>query len=219
MTNKGIADELNISTRTVGGRRVCAADGTLLALSLAPGHRARLGRGDFGGHRDLEGDIKAGRTAWSHLRKLERSTKSPQSGDLTPLVLWALNPGNPHKPPLEVTFPLGGPPLELLLDVPGVSGTARAAAVARAATAVATTIGDLHSHAFWCKVQWRLLGAGGATTPRHRFRALYNLIGRTAVDAREGFARNPGRLAVTRLKQWEAWRLAQQPPARRSTRS
>lgn len=210
----------HVSARTVGGRRVAAADGTLLALSLTPGHRARLGRDDFGGHRDLDRDIQEGKTAWNYLRKLERSVQAPGKPDTTPLVLWALNPGNPQKAPLEVTFPLSGPPLELLLDVPGVCGAARADAIARAATAIATTIGDLHSHRFWCKVQWRLLGTGrDPEALRYRFRVLHDLIGRTAVDAREGFARNPGRLAVSRLQKWEAWRLIGQPQARMPTRA
>ena len=188
----------HFSSRSVAGRSVVRADGTIFALSFNTDHQARLGIGDYGGHRDLDADIREGRTVWNFLRNLERSLScSTTQLQLEPLIMWALRPGNLTETPLALTFPSTAPLLELLLDVPGADSSARAEAVGRAARATCAALGDGHSFEFWCKVQWQLLRS---PTPAQNFSALFLTLQRAVTDGREGFARNAAALAVRRLR-------------------
>lgn len=193
----------HISGRTVGGVKVASADGTLIAVSLAPGHKARLGPDDYGGHRDLDSDIKAGKTAWNYLRELERSLPASTDWNLKPLMIWALALGNLREPPLEVTLSVPELVLELIMDVPKASRNTCREAVERAAHAICNALGDQHSHRFWCKIQWQLLRRADTLSTEHYFNVLFGIIQRVVIDAKEGFARNPAKLAVSRLMQWD----------------
>lgn len=194
------------SSATFEGESCTRADGTLIAVSLKPGTQAKLCIHDFGTYRDLDADRRAGRTAYRYCRQLRESLKPPLTQwVLKPLLIWALAPGHFHSLPLNVTLSLPSLALETILDVPSVDFSERCKAVELAAGAVAANLADGQSHRFWCDVLWRLLRLHDQGRAEGSFGVVYNVVKRCVIDAREGFARKPGALAQSRLKQWQGW--------------
>jgi len=194
------------SSATMEGESCTRADGTLIAISLRPETWAKLSIHDFGTYRDLDADRKAGRTAYRYRKQLRQSLKAP-TGQwlLKPLVIWALAPGHFYSLPLDVTLSLPTLALETILDVPSVDFSERCKAVELAAGAVAANLADGQSHRFWCDVLWRLLRLHDQGRAEGSFGVVYNIVKRCVIDGREGFAREPGKLAHSRLKQWVGW--------------
>ncbi len=194
------------SSATFEGESCTRADGTLIAISLRPGTQAKLDINDYGTYRDLDADRRAGRTAYRYRTELRESLKaSTGQWGLKPLVIWALAPGYCHSLPLDVTLSLPSLALETILDVPAVDFSERCKAVELAAGAVAANLADAQSHRFWCDVLWRLLRLHDQGRAEGSFGVVYNVVKRCVVDAQEGFARKPGALAQSRLKQWQGW--------------
>lgn len=207
LKDAGLIDyRANKSTATVDGERVTRADGTLIAVSLKLEAPARIGVYDFGSYRDLDADRKAGRTAYRYRQQLRESPKTPSSQwILKPLLIWALAPGHFHNLPLDVTLSLPGTALETILDLPSVSFSDRCTAVETAAGAIATQLADGQSVRFWCDVLWRLLRLHDQGRAMGGFGVVYHVVNRCAVDRGEGFAKRPGALAQSRLRQWAGW--------------
>lgn len=191
------------------------SDGSVWAVRLRPvgGRAARVGYGDLKRqHRNLSGDIEAGRTVWADMRQ-SKDLSSREGVDLNYIRRWALSPTG--KNPVTVdcrTAPQRN--LEAVLDVRYVVRAERSAAVSLAAEALAAALADRGGLNFYRRLLWQLLrrADAGGEAPFHQ---VYEQARRAAVDAQEGFARRPGALFVSRLKGapwWEAVR--RQPPVR-----
>ena len=206
----------NKSTATVGEERCTRADGTLIAVNLKPGTSARLGIHDFGSYRDLDADRLAGRTAYRYCEQLRESPKTSTGGwKLRPLLIWALAPGHFYNLPLEVTLSLPTLALEAILDVPSVAFSERCKAVETAAGAIAANLADGQSLRFWADVLWRLLRLHDQGRGEGGFGVVYHVVNRCLTDRREGFAKKPGALAQSRLRQWAGWEELQRVELRR----
>jgi DNA-binding transcriptional ArsR family regulator len=194
------------------GRTV--ADGSVWAVRLRPvgGCKARVQYDDLKrSYRDLGGDVKAGRTCWAAMRQSKDNSSRGLNLDL--ILCWALPPVD--KTP--VTFDCRTAPrrdLEVVLDVHHAPRFTRSAAVDLAAQALAAALSDQGGTNFYRRVLWQLLRRSDATGDDYSY-AVYLTAQRASVDAQEGFARRPGALFVSRLKNapwWdEVWR---QPPTR-----
>jgi len=194
------------SSATFEGESCTRADGTLIAIALRPGTQAKLGIHDYGNYRDLDADRRAGRTAYRYRSQLRESLRTSKGQwGLKPLIIWALAPGHFHSLPLDVTLSLPSLALETILDVPAVDFSDRCKAVELAAGAIATNLADGQSHRFWCDVLWRLLRLHDQGRAEGSFGVVYHVVKRCVIDAQEGFARKPGALAQSRLKQWQGW--------------
>ncbi len=195
------------------GRTV--ADGSVWAVRLRPvgGCKARVQYGDLKrSYRDLGGDVEAGRTCWAAMR--QSKVTSFKGLDIQKILAWAIPPSNLEIP---VTFDCrkaSRHDLEALLDVQHAPREARGGAVDLAAQALAAALSDQRGMNFYRRLLWQLLRRCDAGGGDH-FYAVYLAAQRASVDAREGFARRPGALFVSRLKAapwWdEVWR---QPPTR-----
>jgi hypothetical protein len=192
------------------------ADGSVWAVRLRPvgGRRARVGYSHLKRqHRNLAGDIAAGRTVWAAMRQ---SRELPSRGvvQLEFIRRWALPPQD-SKPPLRSDCRTGGRrSLEAVLDVPHVEKGERSAAVTLAAEALATALRDRGGVDFYRRLLWQLLRRSDAGRGDH-FHAVYLAAVRAAVDSSEGFARKPGALLVSRLKRASWWsEVMNGPPTR-----
>jgi hypothetical protein len=90
--------------------------------------------------------------------------------------------------------------LESIFDVPAVRKQDRAEMVYNAAKALTVALRDDDSTRFYCALLWGLLrlkdrGAGDY------FQSLYLMATRARTDSLEGFARKPGALFTSRVKQ------------------
>lgn len=167
--------------RTTSGGETRAA-GTLFAVRLKPGGRARLAYGDFKHPwRDLDGDRAKGRTAWAWVQADQRPSYNV-------LLAWALGervaPG--EKPPLM-------PELYDIRDLPGKLPHEVAGMVTALADYLARLLDDRHSRRFYAKLLWRVVYL------ELKPDALINQVERVRTDAKEGWARKPGALLATRL--------------------
>lgn len=182
-------------------------DGTLFAVSLKKGHRARLRYEDLKHKwRDLSADIASGtRTAWAFLQGLQ--SKKPKEREVTQdhLVSWAVNPGLFDKKPVKSDCKGGLQEyvysLDLLSEAHPKDRREMVDTYARALAAGFLDGSNLH---FWHKVLWQALrkeweGVG----------ALYQLqqaLTRLMADVEEWQGlRSPGALLVARLKAAGVW--------------
>lgn len=182
-------------------------DGTLFAVSLKPGHRARLRYDDLKHKwRDLAGDIASGtRTAWSVLQGLQSKKPKDRVVSQAQLVAWAVNPGQIDKTP--VTSDCKGDLQEYVYSLDLLSDThprRRAEQVNQYAQALAAGYGDSSNLNFWRWLLWRALDAEWRGIP-----ALYQLQNaltrlRADVDEWQGLKR-PGALLVARLRECSIW--------------
>lgn len=182
-------------------------DGTLFAVALKPGHRARLRYEDLKHPwRDLAGDIASGtRTAWAILQGLQ--SKSPRERVVTQsqLVAWAVNPGKIEQNPAmsDCKAPLS----ETVYSLPLLAEThpkERAALVDSCARALAYGFLDAHNLNFWRKLLWESLHREyeGLDT----LRKLANALTRLSADIEEWKGlRSPGALLVFRLRESGLW--------------
>jgi hypothetical protein len=188
------------------------SDGVIWQVKLYPdqGSPAHLSYQDLKcEYRDLAADIASGRTAFNEMQQ-SSPDRSNELEVVSKILAWTLPPSF-SKTPLDMT--VAGPApvaLEAVLDVEHASrkGPERRELVDAGAQAIAYTLGDQRSLGFYRKLLWNLLRARDYLG-LYQFQALYYAVVRVRADYREGFARSPGALLVSRLKRWESWEAVQ----------
>jgi hypothetical protein len=194
------------------------ADGSVWAVRLRPvsGRRARVGYGDLKrSYRNLSGDIEAGRTVWAAMRQ-SKDNPTNEGINLNHIRRWALPPLS-SEPPIASAVDWrtsGRRSLEAVLDVPHAGREARSAAVSLAAEALAAALSDRGGVMFYRRLLWQLLRRSDAGRGDH-WQSVYLAAVRASTDAAEGFARRPGALLVSRLKDAPWWsEVWDAPPVR-----
>lgn len=181
------------------------ATGTLFAVSLKPGHSARLRWFDLKHQwRNLQADTESGtRTAWKFLQGLQ-SHPSVKTACGTALKAWAVKPGNTLKPVTNDCKPAAAEyvySLDLLSDT---HPRRRAESVDRYARALASGYGDHTNLNFWRWLLWRAIE--GDHRGEGTLYQLQNALTRLKADIDEWKGlKAPGALLVHRLKQAGIW--------------
>lgn len=184
-------------------------DGTLFAVALKPGHRARLRYEDLKHKwRDLAADIASGtRTAWAFLQRGVNSQSQSQKVHvgLQNLKAWAVRPGTTESPVKKNDCK--GQTQEYVYSLDLLSTThprRRAESVDQYAQALAAGYGDSTNLNFWRWLLWRCLDLERDGLP-----ALYqlaNALTRLRADVEEWEElKRPGALLVKRLKEVGIW--------------
>jgi DNA-binding transcriptional ArsR family regulator len=211
----GLVDARGHKT-TINGWAV-RCDGTLWSVKLLPhkGSRARLRYDDLKAqYRDLEADIDAGNTVYAQTR--QSSTGEANVVTLESLLVWALPPVRTEN---SVTLTVASDErlsLEILLDVPFIPKQGRREAVDKAARALAQHLTDAGSLNFYRYLVWQLLRLH--QQGRDYLLAVYQMVLRATADHREGFAKRPGALFVSRLKPCSLWAEIREVPLVRVAR-
>ena len=175
----GIVDARVWRTTSGGETR---AGGTLFAVRLKPGTRARLAYDDFKyPWRNLDGDRARGRTAWAWIQ-------SGQRPGYDVLLAWALGE---RVAPGEEPAPI--PALYDIHALPGMLPHEAAGMVTALAEYLARRMNDDHSRAFYAKLLWKVVYL------EFRPEVLITQIERVLKEAEEGWVRNPGALLSSRL--------------------
>lgn len=182
-------------------------DGALLCIRLDGFKRAQLTRFDFQETpRDLQADIKRGHTVYKLLKQFEES-QDPQEKpeDITPLILWSLNPSGLFSP-LKADSSgfadmLGGDYPTGILDL--ACSRDRNHNVDRTAHHLVHCLRDTGSLNFYRRLLWQLLRAKDRGWDF--FGTVYHAVVRVMADKRESFARKPGALLIARLKDSACW--------------
>jgi hypothetical protein len=193
--------------------------GTLFQVRLNPigGSKARLSHDDMKHKwRDLDQDVKRKRTAYRQLRDgLQQSIKpSTDELDISRLLEWTLPPYAHQSPVTSDCCKTRQASLETLLDVKHARKEERNSMVALAAEALSQALSDGSSVSFYQKLLWQLLRRFDATGEDYSYQ-VYLMVQRARTDALEGFARKPGALFVSRLKDAPFFdEVMRQPPAR-----
>jgi DNA-binding Lrp family transcriptional regulator len=203
---RGLVEHREHKTTLNGQTRT---DGTLWAVRLTPtrGKRVRLSYEDMKhSWRDLEGDVKRGRTAFNEMKQSKKP--KDQQEIIKNLLSWALPPQN-QETPLSLTVSRAP---EAIFDLPYAAKEERGEMVNAVAAGICHHLGD-NSLNFYRRLLWQLL----RLHDRHQdyFAAVHDAIIRAGVDKREGFARKPGALLVSRLKESGLWELLRSTPAYR----
>lgn len=199
-------------------------DGTLWAVKIRnlEGQGAKLTWDDFKTKwRDLEGDRRAGRTAFNETREPEMNeTEGVQQSERTEdiqrivkeITAWALPPALAETPlPLTVA----NHPREALcvvLDVPFADFAERGRMIELAAATVAAVLGANHEQ-FYRWLLWQMLRLHDQG--QDYFPAVYQMLLRAAHDKAEGFSRNASALFTSRLKESNYWELLKATPQTR----
>ena len=180
-------------------------DGTVILIRLLPGKARALTHEDLAHPwRDLEADIKKGRTARHRFSGDVSQSKNIKRGKLLLEVLkdWALAPVVKAKVPLS-DWDTGGAPLRVrvrnaLMDVRLAERPLRRDLVESAARLLAHALADPHSLEFYAALLWGALRR--YDQGEDLFNALATEFERVLVDREEGFARRAGALLVSRLR-------------------
>ena len=188
-----------------GNRSAARIDGLVLAVSMKPGHTARLHHDDLAHQwRDLEADRKAGRTAWAARQHLmSESVKDPETVTNQVLRQWAVAPGFFTSLPLNTDSDIAPRTVQdvvytlpLLGDIPPRE---RPALVGKLAHALAHGLNDHHSRAWYASLIWQALEAEQNGIPA--LQPLAALLARLWADCGEWQAlRRPGALLAARLR-------------------
>jgi hypothetical protein len=192
--------------------------GTLWAVRLRPGggRAAKVTHDDLKHRwRDLDADVRRGRTVYRQLRADDATIKGPLEGsvDLELIRAWALSPTR-STPVISDSCTRARVSLEAVLDVPHAQRGERNRVVELAAEALAQALADRRGVNFYRRLVWQLLRRADAGGGEH-WHAVYEQARRAAVDAAEGFARRPGALFVSRLKGAPWWdEVMRGPPVR-----
>lgn len=192
--------------------------GTLFMIRLDParGSKAKLSFGDMKHKwRDLDKDVKAGRTSYRDLQRESHTEESTSLGfDLDKLLFWTLPPQHSESPLQHVCDSLRRIDLETLLDVKTAPKEERNVMVKLAAEALATALADANSVNWYQKLLWQLLRRFDSTGDDYSYQ-IYLAAQRAAIDRSEGFARRSGALFHSRLKKadWFEW-VMNAPPNR-----
>lgn len=180
--------------------------GTLFAVSLKPGHTARLRWLDLKHkHRDLQADTMANKSAWKFLQGLPlQSLPKVESACSTALKAWAVMPGTTSTTRLSDCKGGVADTVYALDLLPSTHKSRRAELIDRYALALATGFLDASNVNFWRKLLWDALKRDweGLGTIHKLQSALTRL--RADVDEWKQLER-PGALLVHRLKQCGLW--------------
>ncbi len=194
------------------------SDGSVWTIRLTPtwGSAARVPF-DYlkRSYRCLGDDIAAGRTAFRQMRE-SYPTRDKSVMNLNHILRFALFPTD-KKPVIFDSRKKQRFDLESIFDVPAVRKQDRAEMVYNAAKALSVALRDDNSTRFYCGLLWGLLrlrdrGAGDY------FESLYLMAQRAKTDTLESFARCPGALFTSRVKQAPWWdEVMRQPTVRVGT--
>jgi hypothetical protein len=195
------------------------SDGSVWTVRLTPtwGSAARVPF-DYlkRSYRCLGSDIESGRTAFQQMRE-SYPIRDKSVIDLSYILRFALSPTD-KKPVTYDSRKVQRFDLESIFDVPAVRKQDRAEMVYNAAKALSVALRDDDSTRFYCRLLWGLLklkdrGAGDY------FESLYLMATRAKIDSLEGFARRPGALFTSRVKQ-APWfdEIMNSPPTRVGTK-
>ncbi len=174
--------------------------GTLWQVRLNPsaGSRARLSFDDLKHKwRDLEADYRRYRLSSLTLKKqVETYTRSSPNIEL--ILLWAapLTPVTDRNPATMYV----SKSLETVLDVKNAAKEDRNQMVRLAAEALSQVLNDSGSVSWYQKLLWQLLRRFDATGDDYSYQ-VYLMAQRARTDSLEGFARKPGALFTSRVKQ------------------
>jgi hypothetical protein len=188
------------------------ADGMVWAIKMRPEQPGRV-RVPYDAlkksYRCLSADIANGRTVF---REIGQSKETPtKQVDIQRILAWALPPSTTQKPDMGLTVRRD---LEAVLDVPFVDKRVRSAAVDGAAQALAMSLSDAGGLMFYRWLLWQLLRTHDRLGQDY-FYPVYLAACRAKTDAQEGFARRPGALFVSRLKDAPFFdEVMRQPPTR-----
>jgi hypothetical protein len=194
--------------------------GTLFQVRLNPscGSRARLSWDDLKhkGWRDLDRDVKCKRTAYRTLKDRLQQSKNPSTEelDISRLLAWTLPPDTHQNPVRSDCCNSRRVDLEAVLDVKHVPREERNAMVELAAQALAQALSDADSVSWYQKLLWQVLRRFDATGEDFSYQ-VYLMVQRARTDSVEGFARRPGALFVSRLKQADFYDWVMNAPPRR----
>ncbi len=194
--------------------------GTLFEVRLNPscGSKAKLSYHEKKHKwRDLDKDVRRKRTAHRQLKDRMQQSVKPTSTelDISRLLEWTL-------PPKLTKTPLASDcckvSLEAILDVRHAKKEERNQMVELAAQAMAQSLNDAKSTGWYQKLLWQLLRRADATGDDYSYQ-VYLMAVRASTDHSEGFARHPGALLVSRLKQADFYDwIMGAPPNRVGTR-
>ncbi|MGX9688687.1 hypothetical protein ACTQ9L_16305 [Deinococcus wulumuqiensis] len=189
------------ATTTHRAAAVTRNDGTLYAVSLKAGHRARLRYDDLKHrYRDLEADRKAGNTAFQALQQSHPSTGREW---VEVLRAWAVTPGNTTLNPVNSVDCCIGPNTvqDVVYTLPLLAEahpTKRAGLVGIMAATLARALNDQHSRKWWCQVIWNAWT--DEVEGRAGLQVLAAQLARLDVDRREWEGlKNPAALLTARL--------------------
>jgi hypothetical protein len=194
--------------------------GTLFEVRLNPTHgtKAKLSYQEKKHKwRDLDRDVKRKRTAHRQVKEAKekrlQQSKTPASTELdtSRLLAWTLPPVITESPLDTDRCTSRQAALETLLDVTAAPKNERIRMVDLAAQALSQALADQNSVSWYQKLLWQLLRRFDATGDDYTYQ-VYLMAQRARTDSLEGFARCPGALFVSRLKQtrWfdDVWRQA-----------
>jgi biotin operon repressor len=161
-----------------------ATTGTIWAVVLQPGRRARLRYEDLAHPwRDLDLDRKQGKTAFNVLKAVKKGFRIT----FRFLLDWALG-----RRPTPWSPPPTGDELEDILSLPGLAPQERPDLIDRLSATIAWKLGDPGSRRYYAGLLWRVVE--GQLRPE----ALLTLIRRAMAAIGEGVAR-PGALVAQAL--------------------
>ena len=192
-------------------------DGTVILVRLAPGQARPLSHEDLAyPWRDLEADIKRGRTARAVSDKMSQSnTIRERFGAVEILKDWALAPVVKQDPVIDRDIPghnLRARARNAIMDVRLAPRELRRDLVESAARLLAHALADPGSLPFYAALLWGALRR--YDRGEDRFQALAQEVERVLVDREEGFARKAGALLVSRLRKSGLYALVETPPWR-----
>jgi hypothetical protein len=182
-------------------RRATRADGTLYAVSLKAGHVAHLAHDDLSyPWRDLDADVKHGRTAW---KALQWSTQGEKTDWYKILSDWAVKPGEINSPlpsfdhcNLPGTLQDAAHALPLLATA---HPTKRPALIGLIASTISHALHDQHSRRYWFSAVYASWAA--ELQGRAGLQVLAAHLMRLDADLREWpTLRKPAALLVSRIR-------------------
>ncbi len=188
------------------------ATGTLWAIKLSGSKPAHVYHDDLESDhwRDLSSDIEAGRTAYADLHHTNLLLENKEEV-INYLFNWTLKPQDLINPLSSVSDAFS---LEAVLDVSYVAKEQRNEMVNVAAENVCRAFGDMTSINFYRYLMWQLLRLA-EYHQKDYFYQVYMMLQRAQVDKQEGFAKSPGALFTSRLKQGYIWdEIRNMPPWR-----
>lgn len=149
--------------------------------------------------RDLDKDVKRGRTAHRQLRELATVKQPFNDIDLDLIRGWAVTPYTQQNPVTTDSCTRARVSLEAVLDVPHADRSTRNRMVDLAAEALAQALADAEGRGFYQKLLWQLLRRADATGDDYSY-SVYLMAQRARTDVQEGFARKGGALFTSRVK-------------------
>jgi hypothetical protein len=179
--------------------------GTLFEIRLNPTHgtKAKLSYHEKKHKwRDLDKDVKRKRTAHRQLKdRLQQSDKPTTTElDISRLLEWSLPPKLAKTPLASDCCKGRQAALETLLDLTAAPKPERNKMVSLASQALAQALSDQSSVSWYQKLLWQLLRRFDATGDDCSYK-VYLMAQRARTDSLEGFARKPGALFTSRVKQ------------------